>query len=111
MGGEGGVKFSQNFHIQNPIMLYNISTKKEGTNMKERKYKGIKGIAQESKYCGNGIYLNIGYDPLHDKLISEEFAGSPSQNWVEWAEGIINIGVITRKMTINEIREMVDEVL
>lgn len=76
-----------------------------------RNYKGIKGIAQESKYCGNGIYLNIAYDPAHDKLISEEFAGSPSQSWVEWAEGIVNIGVIDHKMTMKEIRAMCEETL
>lgn len=79
--------------------------------MKNRKYKGIKAIAQESKYCGNGIYLNIAYEPEDDKLISEEFAGTPSQGWVNWSEGIINIGVIDHKMTINEIRAMVEEVL
>lgn len=79
--------------------------------MKDRKYKGIKAIERESKYCGNGIYLNIAYDPEDDKLISEEFAGSPSQGWVEWSEGIINIGIIDRKMTIKEIREMCEETL
>lgn len=79
--------------------------------MKDRKYKGIKGIAQESKYCGNGIYLNIAYDPEDDKLISEEFAGSPSQGWVEWAEGLINIGVIVRPMTTKQIKQLVNEVL
>lgn len=79
--------------------------------MKDRKYKGIKQIAAESKYCKNGLYYCLGYDPLHDKLIAEEFSGDPAQGWIVWVEGIINIGVITRKMTINEIREMADEAL
>lgn len=76
-----------------------------------RKYKGIKAIAYASHYCTKGLHYCLGYDPKNDKLISEEFAGSPSQGWVNWSEGIINIGVIDHKMTINEIRAMVDEVL
>ena len=79
--------------------------------MKNRKYKGIKFIAQESKYCRVGIYQCIAYDQEDDKLISEEFAGSPSQGWVEWAEGMINIGVIVRPTTTAQVRAMVDEVL
>lgn len=79
--------------------------------MKGRKYKGIKFIAQESKYCRVGIYQCIAYDPEDDKLISEEFAGSPSQWWVEWAEGLINIGVIVRPMTTAQIKQMVNEVI
>lgn len=79
--------------------------------MTNRNYKGIKDIASESKHCTSGIYYCIAYDPEDDKLISEEFAGSPSQGWVEWAEGLINIGVIVRPMTTRQIRQMVNEVL
>ena len=79
--------------------------------MTNRKYKGIKAIASESKHCTSGIYYCIAYDPEQDKMISEEFAGSPSQGWVEWTEGLINIGVIDHKMTMAQIRTMVDEVL
>lgn len=79
--------------------------------MTNRNYKGIKAIASESKHCTSGIYYCIAYDPAQDKLISEEFAGSSSQSWVKWAEGIINIGIIDRKMTIKEIRQMCEETL
>lgn len=76
-----------------------------------RKYKGIKQIATESKYCKNGLYYCLAYDLINDKLITEEFSGNPSQSWVEWAEGIVNIGIIDRKMTMKEIREMCEETL
>lgn len=79
--------------------------------MTGRVYKGIKGIAQESKYCTNGLYYCLGYDPTHDKLITEEYYGNPSQGWANWSEGIINIGIIDRKMTIKEIRQMCEETL
>ena len=76
-----------------------------------RKYKGIKQIATESKYCKNGLYYCLAYDPIHDKLITEEFTGNPSQSWIEWPFDLINIGVIDQKMTMSQIREMCEETL
>ena len=76
-----------------------------------RKYKGIKQIAKESKYCKNGLYYCLAYNLINDKLITEEFSGNPSQSWVEWPFSLINIGVIDHKMTMAQIREMCEETL
>lgn len=79
--------------------------------MKNRNYKGIKAIAYASQYCSKGLYYCLAYDQKQDILITEEFAGNPSQGWVEWAQGYINIGVIDHKMTMKEIRAMCEETL